>query len=324
MSRGSSSSTTASSSTPWSRARRSASTTRRADASRCMRLRRACSACAATSPTCSSVAPEAGARPDRQCRRLVRHEAAPFPEYVCVLHAARALGRPVKWTDERSGSFVSDSHGRDHELDRRARARHGRQLPRRCASPATAISAPTSRTSAPLPSTLNIVKNVQSVYRTPLIEVSTKCVFTNTSPIVRLSRRRPARGQLLHGAADRRRRRRDGHRPRSSCAGATTSGRASCRYKTRVGQHLRQRRLPARAQARRWRSPTGRASRAASARARKRGKLRGLGIGSYLEVTAPPTQGDGRHPLRGRRHGHHHHRHARLRPGPLPRRSRRC
>jgi len=24
-------------------------------------------------------------------------------------------GRPVKWTDERSGSFVSDSHGRDHE-----------------------------------------------------------------------------------------------------------------------------------------------------------------------------------------------------------------
>ena len=43
-------------------------------------------------------------------------KAAPFPEYVCVLHAARALGRPVKWTDERSGSFVSDSHGRDHEL----------------------------------------------------------------------------------------------------------------------------------------------------------------------------------------------------------------
>ena len=43
-------------------------------------------------------------------------KSAPFPEYVCVLHAARALGRPVKWTDERSGSFVSDSHGRDHEL----------------------------------------------------------------------------------------------------------------------------------------------------------------------------------------------------------------
>ena len=63
-----------------------------------------------------SVDAEAGARADRQCRRLVRHEGAAFPEYVCVLHAARALGRPVKWTDERSGSFVSDSHGRDHEV----------------------------------------------------------------------------------------------------------------------------------------------------------------------------------------------------------------
>ena len=35
----------------------------------------------------------------------------------------------------------------------------------------------------PLPGTLNIVKNVQSMYRTPLIEVSAKCVFTNTSQI---------------------------------------------------------------------------------------------------------------------------------------------
>ena len=43
-------------------------------------------------------------------------KAAVFPEYICLLHAARALGRPVKWTDERSGSFVSDSHGRDHEV----------------------------------------------------------------------------------------------------------------------------------------------------------------------------------------------------------------
>ncbi len=35
-----------------------------------------------------------------------------YPEYICILHAAKALGRPVKWTDERSTSFLSDSHGR--------------------------------------------------------------------------------------------------------------------------------------------------------------------------------------------------------------------
>src|ERR1051325_5461520 len=37
-------------------------------------------------------------------------------EYFCLLHAARELRRPVKWTDERSGSFVSDTHGREAQM----------------------------------------------------------------------------------------------------------------------------------------------------------------------------------------------------------------
>ena len=37
-------------------------------------------------------------------------------EYVALLHAAKALGKPVKWADQRSESFVSDHHGRDHEF----------------------------------------------------------------------------------------------------------------------------------------------------------------------------------------------------------------
>ncbi|RME67704.1 MAG: xanthine dehydrogenase family protein molybdopterin-binding subunit, partial [Alphaproteobacteria bacterium] len=40
-------------------------------------------------------------------------KAFPYPEYVCVLAAAKALGRPVKWTGERSESFLGDAHGRD-------------------------------------------------------------------------------------------------------------------------------------------------------------------------------------------------------------------
>jgi carbon-monoxide dehydrogenase large subunit len=35
-----------------------------------------------------------------------------YAEYALVLHAARDLGRPVKWTGERSDAFQSDSHGR--------------------------------------------------------------------------------------------------------------------------------------------------------------------------------------------------------------------
>src|SRR2546429_2139537 len=109
-------------------------------------------------------------------------KAAPFPEHVCVLHAARALRRPVKWTDERSGSFVSDSHGRDHELTAElALDADGNFLAVRITNFGNmgAFLSPV----APMPSTLNTVKNVQSVYRTPLIEVSTKCVFTNTSHV---------------------------------------------------------------------------------------------------------------------------------------------
>src|SRR5207302_5494036 len=41
-------------------------------------------------------------------------KAPPFPEYICLFHAARTLGRPVKWTDERSESFLADTQGRDH------------------------------------------------------------------------------------------------------------------------------------------------------------------------------------------------------------------
>src|SRR5262245_45185810 len=37
-----------------------------------------------------------------------------YPEEVVCLWAARKTGRPVKWTADRSESFVTDAHGRDH------------------------------------------------------------------------------------------------------------------------------------------------------------------------------------------------------------------
>ena len=40
-----------------------------------------------------------------------------FPEDALVAWAARELGRPVKWTGDRSESLVSDTHGRDAECD---------------------------------------------------------------------------------------------------------------------------------------------------------------------------------------------------------------
>src|SRR5262249_61919445 len=37
-----------------------------------------------------------------------------YAEEAIVTWAAQKVGRPVKWTAERSDSFMSDAHGRDH------------------------------------------------------------------------------------------------------------------------------------------------------------------------------------------------------------------
>jgi len=107
-------------------------------------------------------------------------KAAAYPEYVCILHGARMLGRPVKWTDERSGSFMSDHHGRDYDMTvevafdkdgliQAMRLSGYGNLGGYCAA------------FGPLLPTVNVTKNIVSMYRTPLLEVSTQCVFTNTT-----------------------------------------------------------------------------------------------------------------------------------------------
>ena len=107
-------------------------------------------------------------------------KAAVYPEYICILHAAKTLGRPVKWADDRSGAFVSDHQGRDHEMTcELALDKEGHFLALRVNGYGNmgAWLNPVS----PLMATLNTVKNIASVYRTPLIEVSSKCVYTNTT-----------------------------------------------------------------------------------------------------------------------------------------------
>ncbi len=109
-------------------------------------------------------------------------KGAIFPEYICVMHAARALGRPVKWTDKRSDSFLSDHHGRAQEFDcELALDSEGHFLAVRCTGFGDLGGYMTQI--GPLFSTFNIVKHVNSCYRTPLVEVSTRCVFTNTVPV---------------------------------------------------------------------------------------------------------------------------------------------
>src|SRR5579875_1616293 len=105
-----------------------------------------------------------------------------YPEYLALFHAAKTLGRPVKWTDELSESFVSDSHGRDHEMTAElALDAEGHFLAVRLTGYGD-LGAYVAR-GTPIPPTANAVKNLIGVYRTPLIEVSTKIVVTNTPPV---------------------------------------------------------------------------------------------------------------------------------------------
>src|ERR1700690_3739550 len=56
--------------------------------------------------------------------------------------------------------------------------------PPRPAPPAAGTPQPDRATyGAPGPATGNVVRNTLGVYRTPLIEVNTKCVFSNTTPV---------------------------------------------------------------------------------------------------------------------------------------------
>jgi carbon-monoxide dehydrogenase large subunit len=109
-------------------------------------------------------------------------KAAVYPEYVCILHAAHMLGRPVKWTDERSGSFMSDQHGRAQDMVIEIAFDENAHILAVRLSGYGNMGGYLAQFGPLLP-TGNQVKNIASVYRTPLIEVATRCVFTNTGHV---------------------------------------------------------------------------------------------------------------------------------------------
>lgn len=205
-----------------------------------------------------------------------------FPENCLVLFAAKALGRPVKWTDERSESFLSDHHGRDHEMTGEvALDAQGNILAVRLTGVGNAGAYPI----VPLPYTVNAVKNVVGVYRTPLLEVNTKGVYTNSTPVGAYRGAGRPEGnyymeRLLDTAAaemgiDKLELRRRNHIPASAMPYKAPSD-----MKYDSGEFTAV--LDEAVKSSDWQ---GFARRKEESRAR--GKIRGIGLGSYLEVTAP-------------------------------------
>lgn len=105
-----------------------------------------------------------------------------YPEYVCTLYAARKLGRPVKWISDRAEAFQSDSHGRDHvthlelALDENARF-----LGLRVDTIAN-LGAYLSNY-APFVATAAGVPMLVGCYDLPAAHVRVRGVFTNTNPV---------------------------------------------------------------------------------------------------------------------------------------------
>ncbi|MEC7515788.1 MAG: xanthine dehydrogenase family protein molybdopterin-binding subunit [Pseudomonadota bacterium] len=213
-------------------------------------------------------------------------KGAPYPEYAPMMHAARDLGRAIKWRDERSESFLSDHQGRaSHARAELALDAAGKFLAVRVTTHAdmggylTAVAAN--------PQTGNIVKNVTSLYQVPLLEVITKCVFTTTTPTG------PYRGagrpeanyymeRLIDTAArelkiDAIELRRRNAIPAAAIPYKAASGLTydSGDFPTIIDRTVA---------AADW---DGFADRAAASRAK--GLLRGRGFCSYLEVTGPPA-----------------------------------
>src|SRR5687767_7210525 len=208
-----------------------------------------------------------------------------YPEYVCLAHAARALGRPVKWTDERSGSFMSDHHGRDHEITGElALDRDGKFLALRMSGYGN-VGAYLS-TVAPQPPSMNLVRNACGVYRIPLFEVSTKVCFTNTSPVSAYrGAGRPEANMYIERLIDQAARELKIDRFELRRRNHVTP--AEIPYKNRADMTVDSGDFGAVFE-QAIKAAEGFEQRKKESKAR--GKLRGLGVGSYMEVTAPPNK----------------------------------
>ena len=105
-----------------------------------------------------------------------------YPEDVVVAWASKKVNRPVKWTAERSESFMSDAHGRDHStLAEMAVDANGKFLAMRVHTVAN-LGAYLSTFATSVP-TILYATLLAGQYATPHIYAEVDGVFTNTVPV---------------------------------------------------------------------------------------------------------------------------------------------
>ncbi len=105
-----------------------------------------------------------------------------YSEDTAVLWACKAVGRPIKWTGDRSEAFLTDAHARDHVTHAElALDADGIFIGLRCSTKAN-MGAYLQVFSTAVPSYLYGCL-LAGQYRTPAIYCDVKAGFTNTGPV---------------------------------------------------------------------------------------------------------------------------------------------
>jgi aerobic carbon-monoxide dehydrogenase large subunit len=105
-----------------------------------------------------------------------------YAEETAVAWAAKRLGLPIKWTAERSESFLADAHGRDHVTDAAlAMDEQGHFLGLHVKTKAN-MGAYLSTFASCVPTYLHGTL-LAGQYKTPNIYVEVDAIFTNTAPV---------------------------------------------------------------------------------------------------------------------------------------------
>ncbi len=204
-----------------------------------------------------------------------------YAEEALVTWASAKIGRPIKWTAERGEAFISDAQGRDHvshaEL---AMDKDGKFLGLRVSTKAN-MGAYLS-TFAPCVPTYLYATLLAGVYTTPAIYAEVKAVFTHTVPVdAYRGAGRPEATYLLERLVEKAARemkmdqveiRRKNFIPADAYPYQTP---VALQYDS--GDH--QATLDLAMKMSKWSEFEGRRAEAA-----KRGKLRGIGISTYLEA----------------------------------------
>src|SRR5262245_1585157 len=101
-----------------------------------------------------------------------------YPEFALVAWAARRLGRPVKWTGDRTESFLSDYHGRDLTVSAELALDNSGKILALRASNISNIGA-YAISFVPLTKGTELMS---SIYHVPTVSVRARAVYSNSSP----------------------------------------------------------------------------------------------------------------------------------------------